>query len=71
MTGEVGDEDPFTATLDAVAAFPPDEIIVSTLPETRSGWLRRDLVERIEDETGPPGRAHRHRPRERGPRASA
>ncbi len=54
ITGEVGDEDPFTATLDAVAVFSPDEIIVSTLPETRSGWLRRDLVERIQDETGLP-----------------
>jgi hypothetical protein len=54
ITGEVGDEDPFTATLDAVGAFSPDEIIVSTLPETRSGWLRRDLVERISDETGLP-----------------
>ena len=54
ITGEVGDEDPFTATLDAVAAFGPDEIIVSTLPEARSGWLRRDLVDRIRDETGLP-----------------
>ena len=54
VTGEVGDEDPFTATLDAVAAYRPDEIVVSTLPETRSGWLRRDLVERIQDETGLP-----------------
>ena len=54
ITGEVGDEDPFTATLDAVATFAPDEIIVSTLPETRSGWLRRDLVERIQEETGLP-----------------
>jgi hypothetical protein len=54
ITGEVGDEDPFTATLDGVAAFAPDEIVVSTLPETRSGWLRRDLVDRIRDETGLP-----------------
>ena len=54
ITGEVGDEDPFTATLDAVATFAPDEIVVSTLPETRSGWLRRDLVDRIRDETGLP-----------------
>ena len=54
ITGEVGDEDPFTATLDAVATFAPDEIIVSTLPETRSGWLRRDLVERIQDATDIP-----------------
>ena len=54
LTGEIGDEDPFTATSDALAAFPADEIIVSTLPQTRSGWLRRDLVERIADETGRP-----------------
>ncbi len=54
ITGEVGDEDPFTAALDAVPVYGPDEIIVSTLPETRSGWLRRDLVERIEEETGLP-----------------
>ena len=54
ITGEVGDEDPFTATLDAVAVFGPDEIIVSTLPEARSGWMRRDLPERIREETGLP-----------------
>ena len=30
---------------------------------TTSGWLRRDLVERIEDASGAPGRARRHRPR--------
>jgi hypothetical protein len=54
ITGEVGDEDPYTATLDAVPVFNPDEIIVSTLPETRSGWLRRDLVDRIRDETDLP-----------------
>jgi hypothetical protein len=52
LTGEIGDEDPYTATLDALAAFPADEIVVSTLPETRSGWLRRDLIDRLRDETG-------------------
>jgi hypothetical protein len=54
LTGEIGDEDPFTATMDALAAYPADEIIVSTLPQTRSGWLRRDLIERLEEETGKP-----------------
>ena len=49
FTGEVGDEDPHSATTDALASFPADEIIVSTLPHTRSGWLRRDLVDRIRD----------------------
>jgi hypothetical protein len=52
--GEVGDPDPFTATLDAVREYHPQEIIISTYPETRSGWLRRDLVERVRDATGLP-----------------
>lgn len=47
--GEVGDPDPYTATMDMVAEYAPDHIIVSTLPETSSGWLRRNFVERIED----------------------
>jgi hypothetical protein len=45
--GEVGDPDPYTATMDAVHEYRPNEIIISTLPETRSGWLRRDLIERV------------------------
>lgn len=52
--GEVGDNDPFTASIDAVREYRPDEIIISTYPETRSGWLRRDLVERLGDATGLP-----------------
>ncbi|HEV7460483.1 MAG TPA: hypothetical protein VGN78_08105 [Solirubrobacteraceae bacterium] len=54
LMGEVGDEDPFQATMDAVADFHPDEIIVSTHPITQSGWLRKDLVERIRQESGLP-----------------
>ena len=53
-TGEVGDEDPFSATMDAVAERRPDEIIVSTHPAAASGWLRRDLIERIANATGLP-----------------
>src|SRR3954470_17949954 len=45
--GEVGDEDPFSAAMDAVAQFRINEIILSTHPGTSSGWLRRDLPERI------------------------
>jgi hypothetical protein len=54
LVGEVGDEDPFTAAMDGVAIHRPDEIIVSTLPRTASGWLRRDLVERLEAASGLP-----------------
>jgi hypothetical protein len=52
--GEVGDPDPFTATIDAVREYRPEEIIISTYPETRSGWLRRDLIERVAEATGVP-----------------
>ena len=52
--GEVGDPDPFSATLDAVREYSPQEIIISTYPATRSGWLRRDLIERVRDATGLP-----------------
>jgi hypothetical protein len=52
--GEVGDPDPYTATIDAVHAYRPSEIIISTYPETRSGWLRRDLVDRVRDASGLP-----------------
>jgi hypothetical protein len=52
--GEVGDQDPFTASIDAVREYHPQEIIISTFPETRSGWMRRDLIERVSDATGLP-----------------
>jgi hypothetical protein len=53
-SGEVGDPDPFLATMDAIAMRRPDEIIVSTHPATQSGWLRRDLIERIHNASGLP-----------------
>lgn len=53
-TGEVMDPDPYIAVLDAVGEYGIDEIIISTHPETRSGWLRRDLVDRVRQDTGMP-----------------
>jgi hypothetical protein len=53
-SGEVGDPDPFMATMDAVAQHRPDEIILSTHPAQHSGWLRRDLIERIQNASGLP-----------------
>jgi hypothetical protein len=53
-TGEVGDQDPFNAVMDTLRERKIDEIIVSTLPASSSGWLRRDLIERLEEATGRP-----------------
>jgi hypothetical protein len=53
-TGEVGDADPFSATIDAIAERRPDAVIVSTHPASHSGWLRRDLIERIHNASGLP-----------------
>jgi len=50
-TGEVGDPDPYNAALDAIAEHRIDEVIVSTHPTTSSGWLRRDLPDRIRSAT--------------------
>jgi nucleotide-binding universal stress UspA family protein len=52
--GEVGDPDPFSATLDAAREYSPQEIIISTYPEARSGWMRRDLIDRVRQATNLP-----------------
>ena len=48
--GQVAHPDPFTAACQAVSDERIDEIIVSTFPGERSGWLRRDLVGRLRNE---------------------
>jgi hypothetical protein len=53
-TGEVGDSDPYNAAMDAIAEHHVDEIIVSTLPASASGWMRRDLPERLHEGSGLP-----------------
>ena len=40
--------------MEAVEDERTDEIIVSTFPGERSGWLRRDLVGRLRSESGLP-----------------
>jgi hypothetical protein len=52
--GEVGDPDPYAAAMDAVRAYDPDAIIISTYPAARSGWLRRDLIDRVRYGSGLP-----------------
>src|ERR671925_319488 len=52
--GAVMDPDPYSAVMDALGEEDYDEIIVSTFPETRSGWMRSDLIGRVESTTGKP-----------------
>src|SRR3712207_2656324 len=37
--GELMDPDPYSAIMDALSHADYDEIVISTHPETRSGWL--------------------------------
>jgi hypothetical protein len=46
-TGVVVETDPVSALRDAIDQLEPDEIIVSTHPQQKSGWLRRDAVEQM------------------------
>ena len=48
------DPDAFLAVQDAVGIYRPDEVVISTQPYPRSGFLRRDLVERIQQAFGLP-----------------
>jgi hypothetical protein len=52
--GQVAHPDPFEAAMEAMREERVDEIIVSTFGPERSGWLRRDLVERLRTETKVP-----------------
>jgi hypothetical protein len=50
--GHVVDHDPLTAVKDAIAVERPDEVIVSTHPDTKSGWRRRNLIDEIRRSCG-------------------
>jgi hypothetical protein len=56
--GLVVDTDPLNALRDAIAQLEPDEIVVSTHPEQKSGWLRRNLVDQMRNAVG--GRPFEH-----------
>ena len=49
--GQISHPDPYTAAVQATEDERVDEIIVSTFPRARSGWMRRDLIERLRNET--------------------
>jgi hypothetical protein len=52
--GQIAHPDPHTAAMQSVHDERTDEIIVSTFPGEKSGWLRRDLVQRLRNDSGLP-----------------
>ncbi|WP_138759270.1 amino acid permease [Modestobacter altitudinis] len=47
--GALGNYKPLKALADAVAEFHPDRLVICTLPEDRSAWLRYDVVDRARE----------------------
>jgi hypothetical protein len=52
--GQVENPDPYTAIQNALQFYAPDDIVISTFPETRSGWMRADLIGRVQASSGKP-----------------
>jgi phosphopantetheine adenylyltransferase len=52
--GQVAHPDPYTAAMQVIDDERVDEVIVSTFAGGRSGWLRRDVVERLRKDAGVP-----------------
>ena len=53
-SGMVGDPDPYTAAVNALELFRVDDVVISTLPDQRSGWMRANLIERVQSATPVP-----------------
>ena len=49
--GQISHPDPYSAVMQTLEDERVDELIVSTFPDARSGWLRRNLLERLRDDT--------------------
>ncbi len=47
--GKIGDYRPLRALAQAVAEFDPDRLVICTLPEDQSAWLRYDVVDRARE----------------------
>jgi hypothetical protein len=52
--GQISHPDPYSAVMQTMEDERVDEIIVSTFPGARSGWLRRDLLERLRNDAKVP-----------------
>jgi hypothetical protein len=49
--GQISHPDPYAAVMQTLEDERVDELIVSTFPGERSGWMRRNLVERLRADT--------------------
>jgi hypothetical protein len=49
--GQISHPDPYAAVMQTIEDERVDELIVSTFPGERSGWMRRNLVERLRADT--------------------
>ena len=52
--GQIAHPDPYAAAMQVIEDERVDEVIVSTFARERSGWLRRDVVERLRKDAGVP-----------------
>jgi hypothetical protein len=52
--GHVAHPDPYQAAMHTIEDERVDELIVSTFPDEKSGWMRRDLIGRLQKDTGLP-----------------
>jgi hypothetical protein len=52
--GQISHPDPYSAVKQTMEDERVDEIIVSTFPNERSGWMRRDLIGRLKTDTNLP-----------------
>jgi hypothetical protein len=52
--GQIAHPDPYTAAMQVIEDERVDEVIISTFAGERSGWLRRDVVERLRKDAGVP-----------------
>lgn len=49
--GQISHPDPYAAVMQTIEDERVDELIVSTFPNARSGWMRRNLVGRLQADT--------------------
>ena len=46
-SGHIGHPDPYIAVMNAIDEEGIDEVVISTFPRATSGWLRRNVIERV------------------------